>query len=292
MMTSDEPRSGVLYQKKEKVKAAEQQQQQQQTAPQPAQTNLGDAIRQREAGFNPAVLNFGDKGKGAGKTLVTEDGVTLIKAKDENYAFKDVDDSAIRDDKDMHNWVVDADGKLVRKKLTAKEEQDLLESKKKLYRCTSLKLNNNDMSSFDRMDRAFYLTLFRPMVNLTMVDLSCNKIASIPNGFFEQYPLHTLLLHGNLISSIDDVKRLSCLAGTLRVLSLYDNPIQRANNRKYRMMIMCALPFLSVLDDVFITAADRDKLGVFVEMFVPKKERSVVLSTIGGRLPPINGRNN
>lgn len=285
------PRSGTVFVRRASPSASPADQ-----SLQPGGANLGDAIKQQQnkASQDSMLFQFGDKKGQQGKTTVTDDGVVVIKAKDENYAFKEIDQAVYVSDKDMKNWVMDANGNLVRRKLTAKEEQELLESKRTLYRCTILRMNNNELSDLTGIDRSLYLTLFKPMEFLTVVDLSCNRIVAIPDRFCERYPIHTLLLHGNAIQSIDQLQGLRSLAGTLRSLTLYDNPVQHTYNRKYRMMVLCTLPFITTLDGVFITDADRAKLPTFVDMFIPRKHRDGILKTIGTitntastALPPI-----
>jgi hypothetical protein len=255
--------------------------------------NLGEVINQQHQRTQELHQNmlhqFGDKKGQQGKTQITDDGVVVIKAKDENYAFKEMDQGVYVSDKDMKNWVLDAHGNLVRRKLTAKEEQELLESKRTLFRCNILRLNNNALTDLSTLDRSVYLTLYKPTENLTVVDVSCNRIAVIPEHFCIRYPVHTLLLHGNAVGSVEQLQRLRCLGPTLRVLTLYDNPLQHMLKRKYRMTVLCALPFLTTLDGVFVTEADRSKLHTFVELFVPRKQRGPLLKSLGqdGTLPPI-----
>lgn len=286
------PRTGTIFVRRGSPSSSPADQSLQRGGP-----NLGDAIKQQQqqkAAQDSMLFQFGDKKGQQGKTTVTDDGVVVIKAKDENYAFKETDQAVYVSDKDMKNWVMDSNGNLVRRKLTAKEEQELLESKRTLYRCSILRINNNELSDLAGIDKSLYLTLYKPTENLTVVDVSCNRIASIPDRFCEKYPVHTLLLHGNNIQSIDQLQGLRALAPTLRSLTLYDNPVQHMLHRKYRMMVLCTLPFITTLDGVFITDADRAKLPTFVDMFIPKKHRDGVLRAIGiapaATLPPIGRR--
>lgn len=276
------PRSGVVFVRKQKEK-------EQSKAEGSAATPLGEVIRQKAEAANSMLFQFGDKKGSNGKTQVTDDGVVVIKAKDENYAFKETDQAVYNADKDMSNWVVDANGNLVRRKLTSHEEQLLLESKRTLYRCTSLKLNNNRISSLEKFERAMYLSLFKPQLTLHVLDLSCNQLVELPVEFLSAYPIHTVLLHGNFIASIEEVKRLLALTRTLRSLTLFDNPIQRAHGRRYRMLVLSALPCLTALDDVHVTTAERQKLETFVAVFAGKKDRAWMQKSLANaKLPPIH----
>lgn len=292
-LSAHPPRSGVVFVRRPSPSSSPAEQSL------PVGHNLGEAIKQQHQKAQDSLLyQFGDKKGQSGKTTVTDDGVVVIKAKDENYAFREMDQAVYVSDKDMKNWVMDANGNLVRRKLTSKEEQELLESKRTLYRCNILKLNNNELVDLDNFDRSLYLTLFKPSENLTVIDFSCNRIAVLPERFCDRYPVHTLLLHGNSIRSIDQLHNLRSLASTLRTLTLYDNPVQHELKRKYRMMVLCTLPFLTTLDGVFVTDRDRSKLPTFVEMFVPPKQREALMKSIEGKpvaphastLPPIGRR--
>lgn len=281
------PRSGTIYVKRE---SAAEQQQREAANKQSSAASFGDILKQQQ--MNDMKYTFGEgQGRREGKTQVTEDGVVVIQARDENYVFKQTDDTVYQNDADMKNWEVGQDGELVRKKLTAKEELEAVEAKRTLYRCSTLKLNNNGMTSLEQLSRALRLTLYRPAQHLAVLDLSCNALVSLPEEFGSEYPLHTLLLHQNKLTEVAEVKKLVSLSKTLRNLTLFDNPLQRnaigkcpdIGTRRYRLLVQWILPFLTMLDDVRITPTDRDKLQPFMGMFLSKKERDILAAKTAPR---------
>ena len=116
-MAKAKPRSGTVYVKRE---TAAEQQQREAASRQTAAASFGDVLKQQQ--MNDMKYTFGEgQGRREGKTQVTEDGVVVIQAKDENYAFKQTDDTVYQNDTDMKNWEVGQDGNV--RKLTAREER-------------------------------------------------------------------------------------------------------------------------------------------------------------------------
>ena len=264
-----EPREGLVVKKKEKPKETQQ-------APKDSDKKLDK--KQLQAMSNQQLFF----GSGTGKSHRTDDGFVVMRAKEETYAFKEEADDPHAGDTDMHQYVLNADGVLV-EKADAKRQEQANQVEKPVYHCTTLKLNNNAFKSVLDFIPFVQAVVYKPATFLTIVDLSCNEIEILPPSF-ESLPLHTLLLHQNKISSINEVRKLQSSFQTLRKLTLNGNPIQTTTKR-YKYVILHHLPFLLSLDDVRVTLKDRERMETFEQLFVSKKERGTTTKFLPEVIP-------
>jgi hypothetical protein len=235
-----------------------------------------------QIGDQDPLYYFGDRR--AAKTRKTMDNIVVIHAKDEEYAFKDEVRKKIRPPK---GYRFDAEGRLVQIRISSADRLKALENSGTLIKCTALKLNCNNIREIPQADviqGCLFAKLFRPHQYLTLVDLSGNKIAAIPQDCFDGFPIATLLLHSNQLQTMDHIKSVGALRRTLKSLTLFDNPLQRKHTKQYRSLVLCELPFLCSLDDVRVTEKERKDLVQFVEVFFPRKDRDAAKRSI---LPPI-----
>ena len=113
---------------------------------------------------------------------------------------------------------------------------------------------------------------------LTWLDLSHNKLSEVDDVLLLFPNLTTLYLHGNLISSITQVKKLSALAN-LSKLTIHGCPIyepkQNHGLKNPRSGIIYSLreTQLRSLDFVTITNADRRNALRWAQQNKPKKKR-------------------
>ncbi len=263
------PRSGLAVKRKQKPNAVTQE----------TTTSTNKKIDKKEIqSISSHALFFGS---GTGKTHKTSDGLIVMRAKDETYAYKDSGEDPYAQDKEMHRWVLNADGILVERKDAKEEQNALLAAERLRFHCTSLRLNNNDLESFGNIVPITQTILYKPLENLSHLDLSVNRIAQLPDNW-GGLPIHTLLLHSNRIASLVEVKKLQSLHASLRKLTLNGNPIQETTKR-YKYTILHLLPFLLSFDDVRVTMKDRERMDIFEHIFVKPNERGTTV----GLLPPI-----
>lgn len=187
--------------------------------------------------------------------------MTYIKAKDRTYAFVDkvnsLTDSTSKGGGVSGKWMVrNAQGILEERILSGDALQEY-EEKLGLYRCTYLRLNNNKLTSIASLATDVRNLLFRPATYLSIIDLSGNLIRSLPKEGFDGLPLHTILLHGNLIDDIQELYKLEHLGEHLRKLTLYGNPVQRKVHPDLRSITLNILPFLNVFDDTPVSTRER-----------------------------------
>jgi hypothetical protein len=128
---------------------------------------------------------------------------------------------------------------------------------------TGIRLSYNELTSLKGFAEALDAVLGpEARQNLTWLDLSHNKLTAIEE-IITTYPnLTHLYLHGNLISSIQEVKKLSQLE-RLQKLTLHGNPLYQARanhglkNPRSGVIYHLRNCVLKSLDDVTITNADR-----------------------------------
>ena len=128
---------------------------------------------------------------------------------------------------------------------------------------TGLRLSYNELATLKGFAEALDAVLGPDSrQNLTWLDLSHNKLTNIEE-IITTYPnLTHLYLHGNLISSITEVKKLSQLE-KLQKLTLHGNPLYQARanhglkNPRSGVIYHLRNCVLKSLDDVTITNADR-----------------------------------
>lgn len=257
-----EPRAGQLARQKQTTKAARS-------------SSLGPKQNQAKpsegATADGTAWDFGSSRDA--KTERTKDGFLVVRAGDETYAFKDEEElqrqrKAMFEDDDMIKYELNDQGILVEKK---RGKNELGEGGKR-YDCTSLKLDNNLLTSQSLQPLCAVVTrlVSSPFRSITSLDLSWNQITVLPK--LDDFPLHTLLLHCNRIPTLAEVSKLQTLNRTLRKLTLNENPFQE-RVLKYKYAVLHQLPFLTFLDDVRVTDKDRQRIAVFEELFVPAAQR-------------------
>jgi len=216
------------------------------------------------------IYTFGESTKQAvmRHTEVQSNQMTYIKAKDRTYAF--IDKSASLGGADgahpaVGKWMVrNAQGVLEERLLTGAELQ-AHEEQMKLFRCTVLRLGGNKLPAItDTFAADLKQLIFRPMTHLSILDLSSNNITTLSTEGLADLPLHTLYLHDNRISDVQELYKLEPLGARLRKLSLYGNPLQRLLHPDLRPVALAILPFLSMLDDSVVTQRERADLGLGV----------------------------
>ncbi|CAH8520111.1 unnamed protein product [Heterobilharzia americana] len=117
----------------------------------------------------------------------------------------------------------------------------------------TLKLNNNQIEDITAIP-ALANEIFNDISSLTWLDVSCNKISSIPNTISNLRCLKIFYVHGNQIRSFQDVLKLKQLP-LLSKLTLHGNPIEK--EKGYFHVVLSILPRLVTLDFTGISRADQ-----------------------------------
>ena len=206
-----------------------------------------------------------------GRTRVTNDGVVVMRAKDETYSFRETSSLGIQDKGDPREakrFYLDEYGNLVERTLTLEEmSQDYVDQQ---YLCTSLKLDHNAILSKSFED-AFRIVLakrfYQPARNIVHVDLSFNKLTEVPHALASTLPLKSLLFHCNKVEDMMGLRNLHLLSTTLKKFSINENPLQAKMGRRLKPTVLYCMPFLECLDDVRVTKADKEQLKVFGDFF-------------------------
>lgn len=120
----------------------------------------------------------------------------------------------------------------------------------------SLKLSNNELTTLDGLDQVSE-RIFDDIRELQWLDASYNNIEEISDSLLAFPNLKVLYLHGNAISNLREVKKLSALE-KLQRLTLHGNQIEE--HPRYRLSVLDAVPQLSCHDFVPRTKLDRDVL--------------------------------
>eukprot|EP00823_Brevimastigomonas_motovehiculus_P002603 TRINITY_DN1572_c2_g1_i2.p1 TRINITY_DN1572_c2_g1~~TRINITY_DN1572_c2_g1_i2.p1 ORF type:complete len:310 (+),score=73.80 TRINITY_DN1572_c2_g1_i2:297-1226(+) len=87
-----------------------------------------------------------------------------------------------------------------------------------------LKLNDNAISSWDFFSSTLHAIIYRPTFHLRMLDLSRNQLTTIDPALLSFENLNVLYLHGNNITDIKEVDKLSKMR-TLNKLTLHGNEV-------------------------------------------------------------------
>ena len=91
---------------------------------------------------------------------------------------------------------------------------------------------------------------------LSWVDLSFNKLTSVPDVLCKFENISVLYLHGNSIEKVGQVAKLQPL-NAIRSLTLHGNNLENAKN--YRNYVIGLFPLLRSLDFSGLTALDYEK---------------------------------
>ncbi|XP_014272326.1 leucine-rich repeat-containing protein 51 [Halyomorpha halys] len=125
------------------------------------------------------------------------------------------------------------------------------------YSCVSLRLNNNYIENISGI-HSICLEILEAPEKLTWLDLSFNRLTSIPAEITTLSSLKIIYLHGNhLVDLLAVLRPLKMLDG-LYSLTLHGNPVEEREN--YRYKIIAHLPHLKTLDFHKITLAERKKV--------------------------------
>jgi hypothetical protein len=119
------------------------------------------------------------------------------------------------------------------------DDKDFAVNKSRTYYVASgIKLNNNDLVEATKLDSVLKLFVVNAFYFLSVVDLSSNKLTSVPD--LSQYPVSSLYLHDNNISSWAALQPITMLT-QLSSLTLFGNPIQssEASIKTYKFNVLC-----------------------------------------------------
>lgn len=116
----------------------------------------------------------------------------------------------------------------------------------------ALRLNNNSLNQLDTLVTAVEAVVEQPK-DIGWFDFSFNELQDIPDTILEYENIRILYLHGNQISDINQVKKLSKLKH-LRKLTLHGNPIDK--QKDYRSTVLSFLPNLQQLDFSGVSKAE------------------------------------
>ncbi|KAF6207836.1 hypothetical protein GE061_016285 [Apolygus lucorum] len=118
----------------------------------------------------------------------------------------------------------------------------------------SLWLNNNNLESMQFLT-TFVNTLFEAPNKIQWIDFSFNNISEIDKELLKFVDLKILYLHGNCISTLENVARLRGLK-KLRTLTLHGCPVELLPF--YRQHVISLLPQLKSLDFGTVTPKESN----------------------------------
>ena len=133
------------------------------------------------------------------------------------------------------------------------------------YSTDSLLLNNNEFRNIDGLANTLLWVLPKSNPNqLQWLNLSYNYLTKIDPEILNFPLLKSLNLHGNFISEIEEVRKLSKIA-TLQNLTLNGNPIEEIKGYRLYVLGMMYSKFetLKKLDMVIITRLEFDNVIVW-----------------------------
>jgi len=117
-----------------------------------------------------------------------------------------------------------------------------------------IRLSNNSLVD----TRGLYqlaLDLVECPEDIAWLDLSFNHIQEVTDDILEFPNLKMIYLHGNKITSLTDLTRLTLLPN-LYSLTLHGNPVENSPN--YRSSVLKMLPYLKSLDFAKVTDGERE----------------------------------
>jgi len=143
------------------------------------------------------------------------------------------------------------------------------------YNSNVIRLANNSLVD----TRGLYqlaLDLVEAPEEIAWLDLSFNHIEEVTDDILEFPNLKMLYLHGNKISHLPQLSRLTFLPN-LYSLTLHGNPLE--TQASYRSSILAMLPYLRSLDFAKVTESERheEKEDRVISRITPRqrKERSL-----------------
>lgn len=122
------------------------------------------------------------------------------------------------------------------------------------YNSNVIRLSNNSLVD----TRGLYqlaLDLVECPEDIAWLDLSFNHIQEVTDDILEFPNLKMIYLHGNKITSLTDLTRLTLLPN-LYSLTLHGNPVENSPN--YRSSVLKMLPYLKSLDFAKVTDGERE----------------------------------
>eukprot|EP00238_Polyblepharides_amylifera_P009982 CAMPEP_0196589548 /NCGR_PEP_ID=MMETSP1081-20130531/63889_1 /TAXON_ID=36882 /ORGANISM="Pyramimonas amylifera, Strain CCMP720" /LENGTH=178 /DNA_ID=CAMNT_0041912387 /DNA_START=113 /DNA_END=649 /DNA_ORIENTATION=+ len=120
---------------------------------------------------------------------------------------------------------------------------------------TSILLGSNEITTLELLPRVIE-RFFCSFEQLQWLDVSHNKLTTIEPVILQMTHLRILYLHGNEITKLKEVDKLSGLQ-RLKKLTLHANPIEEIKN--YRNHVFTVFPQLQILDFIKMTKVDRDR---------------------------------
>lgn len=111
-------------------------------------------------------------------------------------------------------------------RLDALEDAELqVKRDRNRYVCSGIRLANNDLTQAKELDHVLRIFVVNAFYFVTMVDLSSNKLVTIPD-LSQLLSLQTVYLHDNQIGDWDQVEVLKQIS-QLQSLTLFGNPLQQ-----------------------------------------------------------------
>lgn len=152
--------------------------------------------------------------------------------------------------------------------------------------CRTLLLNNNEIRTINSLLPTLELVMNAPS-KLKWLDLSFNYLTKIEPEILNFPELKTLYLHGNYISSLEEVRKLSELPDLIS-LTLHGNPIEQIPG--YRMDVVGVMysKYLSLkkLDSVVITRKEQEGCYVWNKYLHEKRTHFAKLEESKIKKPP------
>lgn len=136
---------------------------------------------------------------------------------------------------------------------------------------TGVRLSNNSLTSLGGLLSALTPVMAMPTQNLMWLDVSFNGLTRIGDALAEFPHLKVLYFHGNTVTHLGSVRKLSSLQYLSKV-TFHGNPIE--HKKSYRSYIVAALPTIKSLDFTTITHNDRVKSSTWRTTFYKGKKPS------------------
>eukprot|EP00118_Oscarella_pearsei_P000423 m.4920 g.4920 ORF g.4920 m.4920 type:complete len:223 (+) comp11617_c0_seq2:20-688(+) len=132
------------------------------------------------------------------------------------------------------------------------EQQTMIVKK---YKTSALRLNNNSLTEISGFLEITSKLVCEPKA-LSWIDLSFNRLKTIDPILIQFSELTVLYLHGNEISKLTEVDKMSHLA-KLKSLTLHGNPIETGNRETYKQYVLSIVLQLRTFDFSGVTKSDR-----------------------------------
>ena len=146
------------------------------------------------------------------------------------------------------------------------------------YTADSIRLSNNAIPDVERIVPVLRNLVADSILTVTWIDLSCNRITSVPPSIEKLQALSHLYLHSNQISDWQHVRTVRKALPKLTTVTFFGNPIATTNTdyKQIALSILLHLPPggapLKSLDFVALSAQDRH-VTMMYEQFHPPPEK-------------------